>query len=32
MLVRIDKIVRFQQDLVVDAADLRIGMVVCGQP
>ena len=32
MLVRIDKIVRFQQDLVVDAADLRIGMVVGGQP
>ena len=28
LLVRVDEIVRLQQDLVVDAADVRIGMVV----
>lgn len=32
LLVRVDEIVRLQQDLVVDAADVRIGMVVRGQP
>ena len=32
LLVRVDEIVCLQQDLVVDAADVRIGMVVRGQP